>query len=93
MTVSSQVVSCSTTACAFNNGGCTAFAISVGGTGSQASCLTFANIDARAQLSTPAGQVATCSRIECVHNSDLVCTAGKIEIGGDTASCESYQAA
>ncbi|MGC3995286.1 MAG: DUF1540 domain-containing protein [Propionicimonas sp.] len=86
------VKSCTTTACAFNDGGCTALAITVGGSGAKASCDTFVALDARAALSTPSGQVGACKRLECVHNTDLLCTAGAIDVAGDTADCLSYEA-
>lgn len=84
----SLVTSCATSACAFNNGGCTAGAINVGGT-STATCTTFTELDARAGLETAGGQVGACKRLECVHNSDLLCTAGEIAVG-DAADCLSY---
>ena len=84
----SLVASCATTACAFNNGGCTAGAINVGGSNT-ATCTTFTELDARAGLETAGGQVGACKRLECVHNTDLLCTAGEIAVG-DAADCLSY---
>lgn len=84
----SLVKSCATSACAFNNGGCTAGAINVGGTDT-ATCTTFTELDARAGLSSANGQVGACKRLECVHNTDLLCTAGEIAVG-DAADCLSY---
>ena len=84
----SLVASCATTACAFNGGGCTAGAINVGGS-EAATCTTFIELDARAGLSSANGQVGACKRLECVHNSDLLCTAGEITVG-DTADCLTY---
>lgn len=84
----SLVASCGTTACAFNNGGCTAGAINVGGS-EAATCTTFVELDARAGLSSANGQVGACKRLECVHNTDLLCTAGEITVG-DTADCLTY---
>jgi len=83
------VTSCAATACSFNNGGCTV-AITVGGSES-ASCVTFVELDARASVSAE-GQVSACKRLECVHNSDLVCTAGEITVS-DTADCLTYAVA
>ena len=88
MSTASLVKSCGTTACAFNNGGCTAIAINVGGA-EAASCTTFITLDARAGLASADGQVGACKRLECVHNTDLLCTAGKIDVG-DAADCLSY---
>lgn len=87
----SLVASCATSACAFNNGGCTAGAINVGGS-SAATCTTFTELDARAGLPTAGGQVGACKRLECVHNADLLCTAGEIAVG-DAADCLSYSVA
>ena len=84
----SPVTSCATSACASNNGGCTAGAINVGGT-ETATCTTFTELDARAGLSSANGQVGACKRLECVHNTDLLCTAGEIAVG-DAADCLSY---
>lgn len=91
MSTISVVKSCSTTACSFNDGGCTAFAITVGGSGAKATCTTFVALDARAALSSASGQVGACQRLECVHNSDLLCTATEIAVAGDTAECLSYE--
>ena len=90
MSTASLVKSCGTTACAFNNGGCTAIAINVGGA-EAASCTTFITLDARAGLASADGQVGACKRLECVHNTDLLCTAGEISVG-DNADCLSYSA-
>ena len=35
----------------------------------------------RAGLSSANGQVGACKRLECVHNTDLLCTAGEIAVG------------
>ena len=84
----SLVPSSATTACASNNGGCTAGPINVGGS-EAATCTTFIELDARAGLSSANGQVGACKRLECVHNSDLLCTAGEITVG-DPADCLTY---
>lgn len=85
------ITSCTTTACAFNNEGCTALAINVGGT-AQPSCATFTTIDLRAGMAEAQGQVGACQRLDCTHNKDLLCTAPGISVGGDAALCETYQA-
>lgn len=90
MTTMSIVKSCSTTSCAFNAGGCTAFAITVGGSGDKASCTTFVELDARAGMASASGQVGACKRLECVHNTDLLCTKGEIVVS-DAAECLSYE--
>ena len=88
MVTLSLVTSCATSACAFNNGGCTAGAINVGGTDT-ATGTPFTELDARAGWASANGQVGACKRLECVHNTDLLCTAGKIDVG-DAADCLSY---
>ncbi len=92
MSTAPLVKSCTTTACSFNDGGCTALAINVGGSGAKASCTTFIVLDARAGLSSPSGQVGACKRLECVHNTDLLCTAAGIDVAGDDAECLTYEA-
>ena len=86
------VSSCTTTACSYNKNGCTAFAVTIGGTAGAASCGTFISLDARGGLPTAQGQVGACQRLECTHNTDLMCTADAITVGGDTAACELYAA-
>ncbi|MDQ7993098.1 MAG: DUF1540 domain-containing protein [Propionicimonas sp.] len=85
------VKSCTTTACSFNDGGCTALAITVGGTGAKASCTTFVALDARGGLPSANGQVGACKRLECVHNTDLLCTAAEVSIAGEDAECLTYE--
>ena len=91
MSTITAIKSCTTTSCAFNHDGCTAFAITVGGQGAKASCGTFITLDARGGLPTNNGQVGACQRLECVHNNDLLCTAGEIGIAGDAALCTKFE--
>ena len=86
-----QIKSCSTTSCAFNHDGCTAFAITVGGDAGRPSCDTFISLDARGGLPVAEGHVGACQRLECVNNTDLMCTAEAVTVGGDTATCLSYE--
>ena len=86
-----KIASCATTSCAFNNGGCTAFAITVGGDSGAPACDTFISLDARGGLPVAEGHVGACQRLECVHNKDLMCTADAVNVGGDTASCQTYE--
>ena len=86
------IKSCATTACAFNNGGCTAFAITVGGDAATPACSTFITLDARGGLPVAEGHVGACQRLECVHNQNLMCTAEGISLGGETATCLTYRA-
>lgn len=92
MATLTPVSACSATACSYNHDGCTAPAITVGGSDSAASCTTFIELDARGGLPTASGQVGACQRLECKHNSDLMCTAASIEVVGDTANCARYEA-
>ena len=81
------VKSCNTTTCAFNNGGCTAFAITVDDT---SACSTFITLDARGGLPTAEGRVGACQRLECAHNKDLLCTASGVSVVEGV--CTSYEA-
>lgn len=85
---------CTTTSCAFNHNGCTAFAITIAGSANHAACGTFVELDARGGLPSASAQVGACQRAECLHNTDLMCTAEGIRVGAgaDTADCLNYQA-
>lgn len=85
------VKSCAATTCAFNNGGCSAYAVTIGGKAGEASCSTFLTLDARGGLPTADGHVGACQRLECVHNKDLMCTIDSIDVA-DGGDCTSYQA-
>ena len=91
MATLTTVSQCTATGCAFNDDGCSAPAITVGGQGAEASCTTFISLDARGGLPTANGQVGACQRLECVHNKDLLCTASTIEVTAD-ATCSGYEA-
>ena len=88
MAAVAPISTCTATSCAFNNGGCTAFAITVDGA---AACSTFITLDARGGLPVAEGHVGACQRLECVHNKDLMCTAEAVTVGGDTAACTTYE--
>lgn len=89
MSTVAKIASCTATACAFNNDGCTAFAITVGGT-DQPACGTLNTIDLRAGMQSPDAHVGACQRLDCKHNADLMCTAGGVDISGDMALCATY---
>lgn len=91
MATATKITSCATTECAFNNGGCTALAITVSG-GDKATCATFTTLDARSTGPAEAA-VGACHRLECAHNKDLQCTNAAIEIVGDAATCANYEVA
>ena len=92
MATVTPITSCATTSCAFNREACAAYAITVGGKAGSPACGTFISLDARGGLPVAQGHVGACQRLECVHNTDLMCTAAAVSMGGDTASCLSYQA-
>ena len=58
MATQTLVSSCSVTGCAFNNGGCNALAITVGGTGPKPACGTFTALDARGGVQGANGSAA-----------------------------------
>ena len=87
MPTTAPIKSCSTTTCAFNNKGCTAFAITVDGT---SACTTFITLDARGGLPTADGRVGACQRLECAHNKDLLGRASGVT--GVDGGCTSYEA-
>ncbi|QGU06107.1 hypothetical protein COCCU_00695 [Corynebacterium occultum] len=86
-----NVSSCTTTACAFNDGGCNAYAITVGGENA-AACGTFTTLDIRAGISDAHSEVGACHRLDCTHNKDLMCAADSISIVGESAMCADYNA-
>ncbi|WP_028709530.1 DUF1540 domain-containing protein [Propionicicella superfundia] len=91
MSAATAVKSCAVSACAYNNGGCTAFAVTIGGAAGKPSCGTFVALDARGGLVGTQGVVGACQRLECVHNNDLMCSVDAIEVGGDAATCQVYE--
>lgn len=91
MTTLTAVKSCAVASCAYNRDGCTAFAVTIGGSAGKASCATLLKLDARGGLAVAEGRVGACQRLECAHNSDLMCTIDGIQIIGETADCASYE--
>ena len=90
MTTLTIVSSCDTTSCSYNQSGCTAGAITIAGSPEHASCGTFVALDARGGVGADEGRVGACQRLECVHNTALMCTAEAITVSGSTADCASY---
>lgn len=88
MPTQAAVKSCATTACSFNADGCSAFAVTISGSGA-ATCGTFVELDARGGLPTASGQVGACQHLECSHNTDLMCSAEGVEVGAQ-AECLAY---
>lgn len=91
MSTATAVKSCTVSACAYNDSGCTAFAVTIGGAAGAPACGTFVKLDARGGIEGAQGVVGACQRLECVHNDDLMCAADAIEVGGDTAACLVYE--
>lgn len=90
MATLASVKSCTMTACSYNKNGCTAGAVTIGGSNGSATCGTFVELDARGGLPTAQGQVGACKRLECKHNTDLMCSLQAITVS-DTAMCELYE--
>lgn len=90
MATATKVQSCATTACTFNDGGCTALAITISGQNA-AECGTFTTLDARSQNPAEA-QVGACHLLECKHNEGLMCTNASINVAAG-AECADYEVA
>lgn len=85
---------CAVSGCSYNQGGCHAFAITVNGSNGAADCATFVPLPRKGGLPKVIAQVGACSRADCVHNSNLECTASGVRVGpgqGDhAANCLTY---
>jgi hypothetical protein len=92
-TMSLPIVStCSAEGCSYNHDhDCHAAAITV--VGDSSACATFVSGDGKGGAAD-AGRVGACHRADCVHNSDLECSAERVEIGAgaDVADCLTYAA-
>ncbi|MCO8273170.1 DUF1540 domain-containing protein [Actinoplanes sp. TRM 88003] len=88
-----RVQSCTATSCGYNNGGCTAFAVTIGSAIS-AECDTYVSGD-KGGTGKAAAQVGACKRSDCKHNENLECKASAIVVGesGDKADCMTYEKA
>jgi len=86
------VSDCTVAGCSYNHDGCHAYAITVGGTHASAECGTFIGLSAKGGLDTVHAQVGACQRVDCVHNTDLACSAPAIRVGAgaDLADCLTY---
>lgn len=92
------VSECTVSACSYNDDGCHAFAITVGGTNGSADCGTFIPLQRKGGLDTVVAQVGACSRADCQFNRDLECSAQGVRVGagsgGDhAANCLTYSPA
>jgi hypothetical protein len=87
-----RVRDCAVFMCAYNHGGCHAFAITVGS--DHAHCETFVEAPAKAGIESVIAQVGACKRADCRHNDGLECQAPAITVGPDrdTADCLTYEA-
>ncbi|MCA1482026.1 DUF1540 domain-containing protein [Bradyrhizobium sp. NBAIM08] len=94
-TMMPAVQECTVTECAYNQGGCHAFAITVRAEG--AACGTFIALETKGGMGSGVAQVGACSRTDCRHNADLECTADAVSVGpgGDamSANCLTYEPA
>lgn len=80
------VSECTATGCSYNHDGCHAFAITVTGHEGSADCATFIPLSTKGGLDKVLAQVGACQRRDCVHNTDLECTAPSVRVGaGATA--------
>lgn len=87
-----RVSECTVTGCGYNQGGCTAFAITIGQLSSE--CDTFVDSELKGGIGTATAQVGACKRTECVHNANLECKAPAIVVGvgQDMADCLTFEA-
>lgn len=87
---------CTVAGCSYNHDGCHAFAITVGGSNGSADCGTFVPLRTKGGLDKVVAQVGACSRADCMHNSELECTATGVRIGpgaeASAANCLTYSA-
>ncbi|KHL15615.1 uncharacterized protein DUF1540 [Mumia flava] len=89
-----EVDECAAAGCSYNHDHvCHAGAITISGTPEDAACGTFIDLGPSGGLPTVVARVGACHRTDCVHNSDLECTAEAIRVGPgqDKADCLTYQ--
>jgi hypothetical protein len=86
---------CTAVACSFNDGGCHAPAVTVAAAGEAASCATFVESTVSGGIAEITGSVGACARTDCVHNTNLACTAPSVQVGSGTtvSDCLTYQPA
>ncbi len=89
------VSTCTVAGCSYNHDGCHAGAITVGGSGTDASCATFIPLTVKGGLDTVIAHVGACQRADCQHNVGLECSAESVRVGPghDAADGLTYQAA
>ena len=88
-----HVQDCTVSSCDFNHEGCTAYAITVGGSREHASCSTFIDTSTSGGLPKVLAQVGACQRNECRFNNHLMCDAHDVRVGpgAELADCLTYQ--
>jgi len=87
------IAECSVAGCSYNDHShCHAAAITVGGTGADATCATFIPLTVKGGLDKVLSHVGACQRQDCSHNSHLECTAESIRVGSgqDVADCLTF---
>ncbi|GAB3152503.1 DUF1540 domain-containing protein [Micromonospora sonneratiae] len=87
-----RVQSCTVTSCSYNQDGCHAFAISVGGEDGHAQCSTFVEMPTRGGIESMIALVGACQRSDCRHNAELECHAPAIVVSPEQAmaDCMTY---
>lgn len=89
-----HVTECTVLGCSYNDhSNCHAGAITIVGAGDDAQCATFIPLNVKGGLDKVLASVGACQRTDCVHNSDLECTATAVRVGAghDLADCLTYQ--
>lgn len=89
------VTECSVAGCSYNDHfHCHAAAVTIGGSGSDAECVTFIPLSVKGGLDKVVTHVGACSRADCTHNDSLECAAPAVRIGPgpDAADCLTYSA-
>ncbi|GAA1751617.1 DUF1540 domain-containing protein [Agromyces humatus] len=88
------VAECSVAGCSYNDhSNCHAAAVTIAGTADHAECATFIPLSSKGGLDKVLTHVGACQRGECIHNSNLECTAASVRIGpgADSADCLTYE--
>jgi hypothetical protein len=87
------VQECTVVSCSYNQNGCHAFAITVGGSDGRANCTTFVEMPTRGGIESMIAQVGACKRSDCRHNAELECRAPAITVNADLdmADCVTYE--
>lgn len=87
-----RVQECTVSSCSYNQGGCHAFAITVGSS-DHARCHTYIEMPTKGGVDSTIAQVGACQRADCRHNAELECHAPAIRVGTEMADCLTYEMA